>query len=247
MKRAAAILTIFLLTSCTTANHGAGHVTFWNPMTWFSGHAGRAAASAETKANVARDAAVAAAQKTAHETAEALAVAPESRPVSVARESAKVTVTLLDQAQGPLTVDEVSRIRKQVTALLSENEALRKQGEELRENSRSQLMRISQQLDDAEKAKAKATGDLQAAFVRENELANTLRNQRFVIIAVGILAALGYAAMLYVRFAYGGIPEAIGRGLSELRAKNQPAGDLATQIFDAYLSRKEQSKIARHT
>lgn len=247
MKRAVTLFALLLLSACSTGNHGAGKVTVWNPMTWFSGSAGRAAASADVTLDKSKQEAINAAQKTAHETVEALAVAPESRPVAVARESAKTTVTLLDQAQGPLTVDETARIRKQVAALVSENEALRKEGEKLRESSRDELQRISTKLDEAEKAKAKATGDLQAAFVRENEMANTLRNQRFIIYAVAILAALGYAATLYIRFAYGGIPEAIGRGLSELRAKDATAGDLATKVFDSYLNRREQSKIARHS
>lgn len=247
LSRAAGMAAILLLSSCATPPGSAGKVTAWNPMTWFSGSEGRTAARADAKLEGAREKALEAAQKTAHETAEALAVAPASRPVEVARESATATVTMLDQAQGPLTAAEATRIRRQIEALVSENAALRKQGEKLREEERGQLLRISEQLDRAERARDKATGDLQAAFARENELANTLRNQRFIIIAAGILAAIGYLGFLYLRFAYGGIPEAIGRGLSELRMKHPTAGDAATQIFDQYLNRREQTAIAKHS
>jgi hypothetical protein len=48
------------------------------------------------------------------------------------------------------------------------------------------------------------------------------------------------------RLAYGGIPQAIGKGLTVLRAKNPEAGDLVTSIFDSLSDRAEQRRIQKH-
>jgi hypothetical protein len=43
------------------------------------------------------------------------------------------------------------------------------------------------------------------------------------------------------------MPNAIGRGLAELRARNPGAAEAATMIFDQHLNRSEQQRIARHS
>lgn len=243
-----ALVLVLLLSGCTTTSGGsAAKVTLWNPLTWFSGSAGREsdrAANAEVKAKAD---AIKAAQKTAHETSQALAAAPDSRPVEVARESAQTTVSLLDQAAGPLTASEVAVIKSQVTNLLSENAKLREEGEKMRLSARENIAELSDKLAKAQARADAATTDLKAAFARENEMANTLRNQRFMLVAVATLAAIGYAASLYLRFAYGSIPQAVGRGLMQLRATDPKAGELATSIFDSLLNRAEQARIAKHS
>jgi hypothetical protein len=236
-----------LLAGCIAPAGSAGKVTLWNPATWFSGSAGRDAGRADAKQEAAERAVIKAAQKTAHETAVALASAPQSRPVEVARESAGVTVGLLDQAAGPLTAEETARVRDQIGKLLSETASLRAEGERLRAENRETVATLSDKLAKAEAGKEAATRDLQAAFVRENELANSLRNQRFILWAVAILAVLGYAGLWYLRIVYGGMPNAIGRGLAELRARNPGAAEAATAIFDSHLNRSEQQRIARHS
>lgn len=242
-----AVFVVLTLAGCTSPVGSAGKVTVWNPATWFSGSEGRQAGRADERQEKARAEVIDAAQRTAHETVEALAAAPASRPVEIARESAGVTVTLLDQAAGPLTAEESARIREQVRALLSDNEALRRQGEKLRAENRETVATLSDKLAKAEAGREAATKDLQAAFARENELANKLRNQRFILWATIIIGAIGYLGVLYLRFAYGGLPNAIGRGLAELRARDTDAGDLATNIFDTYLNRHEQRRISRNT
>lgn len=237
----------FVLVSGCSSTTGAGKVTAWNPTTWFSGSAGRTTASANAKVDEAQAKIVKAAQKTAHETKEALVSAPESRPVVVAREAAGQTVTLLDQAAGPLTMEESTRIREQVTKLVSENVQLRQEGEKMRNEARDGMAELSAKLAKAEAGAENASKGLQAAFARENELANQLRNQRFLLIVAVSVAAIGYLGVLYLRFAYGGIPAAIGRGLTQLRTTHPESGDLATKIFDSYLNRNEQHSISRHS
>lgn len=233
MKRFLAILSLVALTGCSTPA--------WLP--WSAQHKANAAEKAEAKRDSAKDKLVDAAQKTAHEAQMALAAAPASRPVEVAKEATDATVTALDQAAGPLTVEEANAVRKQVTDLLSENAALRKQGEALRAESRADLVTLSEKLATTQAKLDSVNEALPAALRREAELADRYRFLRNLAVAVGLLALVGYAAAFYVRFAYGGIPSAIGAGLSALRAKHPEAGDLATSVFDSYLNRHEQAKI----
>ena len=188
-----------------------------------------------------------AAQVTAHETQHALAEAPGSRAVEVATEANSQTVTLLDQAVGPLSVEETQRLLARVNLLLSENAELRKKGEAARAEHRESVAKSSSQLAELQAKLSTANAKLAQGFERENALANELRNQRLILWAVGAAAVIGYVGILYLRFAYGGIPQALGKGLSTLRAKNPDAGELATTIFDGLLNRHEQSRIARHT
>lgn len=63
---------------------------------------------------------------------------------------------------------------------------------------------------------------------------------------MGVLAAIGYGLFLWVRYKFGSIPQAVGKGLAELRSKNPEAASLVTSIFDSNLNRHEQSAIAEH-
>ena len=60
------------------------------------------------------------------------------------------------------------------------------------------------------------------------------------------LAAIGYGLFLWARWKFGGIPQALGKGLAELRAKHPELGTIATDIFDKNLNRHEQAQIAQH-
>lgn len=66
------------------------------------------------------------------------------------------------------------------------------------------------------------------------------------LIGACIIALLGLSAYAYLKFHLGGIPLAIGKGLAELRAKHPQLAETATQIFDTYLNRHEQTSISRH-
>jgi hypothetical protein len=219
---------------------------WYAPTTWFSGSELRKVERVEAKRDSAREEAIKAAQETAYATQEALTSAPVSRPVEVAQEANGQTVALLDQVAGPLTVAEREALRKQVSLLLSENADLRKSGEALRDANREAIADISIRLANAQAELRTAQTNLKAGFARENALANQLRVQRFLLWAVGIVAVLGYAGILYFRIAYGGIPAALGRGLSEIRAKQPELAPVITQAFDTYLNRDEQARISRH-
>ncbi len=85
------------------------------------------------------------------------------------------------------------------------------------------------------------------AFDRENRLANEYRNLQFMFwgsCAVAVLMGIGW---LYVRFALGGIPSAVGKGLSVLRTKNPTVADEVTAVLDGFLNRHEQDAIRKTT
>jgi len=106
---------------------------------------------------------------------------------------------------------------------------------------------MSAKLAQAEAKSDAAGAKLRAAFDRENALANEARSTRALLwIACGVAALLA-AGWLYVRVMLGGVPGAIGRGLTELRMKHPDIAATVTPIFDSYLSRHEQSAISRST
>lgn len=241
--RPTAILLFMLLSGCATATTGA---KWYAPATWFSHAPADTADKAAAKQDAARDAAVKAAQKATHETAEALAVAPDSRPVAVAAESNASAVALLDQAAGPLTASELAAIRKQVTGLLSDNATLRAEAEKARASARAADAAISIRLAEADTKLAEAGKRLRDAFDRENELANELRSQRALAWILGAVGVLGLIAYAYLRYAVGGVPAALGVAMRTLRAKHPEAADTFTPILDSLLNRHEQAEISRH-
>ena len=236
------LLAALCLSGCAT---GTG-ARWYAPTTWFAHRAADTADRAEATQDQARAAAIKAAQRATHETAEALAVAPSSRPVEVATESNAAAVALLDQAAGPLTARDLAAIRKQVAGLLSENATLRAEAERTRTATRADAAKLSDRLAAADAAVLAAGAKLRDAFERENALANQLRGQTALVWILGIVSVLGCAAYVYVRFALGGIPGAVGGAIRTLRVKNPEAADALTPILDSLLNRHEQDAIAQH-
>ncbi len=237
-----ALVLALVLCGCATT----GGARWFAPATWFSSSEAKSADKAGAKLDEARERAIKAAQATAHETKHALEAAPESRAVEVARESNDQTVTLLDQVAGPITASEADRIRRQVDGLLSDNAALRAEGEKLRAANRAQLVALSGQLEKFATAFAKAQGELRTAFERENALANELRTQRAVAWIAGGIAVLCAAGWIYVKFFLGGMPTAIGLALKKLRAERPELAEQVAPFYAKYLNRHEQAAIARH-
>jgi len=230
------------LAGCSTTGSTA---RWYAPATWFSAAPAQAVDKAEARQDAARDAAIKAAQKLTHETAEALAVAPESRPVEVATESNAAAVALLDQAAGPLTATQLAQIRKQVTGLISENAALRAEAEKARDRARAADSALSDRLAQADAQVRTMEGKLREAWNKENALANELRSQRALAWIAGAIALLAAAGWLYVKIALGGLPGAMASGLAVLRAQGAipPKGE--PNIFDSFLNRNEQAALAR--
>lgn len=240
--RAAVLVPVLLLSGCASST-GA---KWYAPATWFSHAPADKVDRAQDKEEVARHAVVKAAQRSAHSTAAALASAPASRPVAVASDSAALTVALLDQAAGPMQAEDLAKLRVTVAGLLSENAEIRAKAEAQRAADEQSIGEVSAALAKAEAASEAAAAKLRTAYERENALANELRTQRALLWIAGGVAVLLAAGWLYARFALGGIPNAVGRGLAALRARNPAAGMAATEIFDQLLNRHEQRRIAKH-
>jgi hypothetical protein len=220
------------------------NVKAWNPFTWFSGSEARTQARAVARVDSKREAVLKAAQMAGHETAAALAAAPASRPVEVATESANTVSALMDQALGAPTVGELAALRSRVTALLSENEQIRIAAEKDRSASRANAAELSRDLAAANAAKAKAETNLADAFARENALANKYRNMVFAAWALAGLSAVLGLAWLYLKFAAGGLPGAIGKALAFADTKHPEQAEFFRTLLDTHLNRSEQSSIA---
>jgi hypothetical protein len=242
MRLAVGTFLILALAGCQSTGTGA---RWFAPATWFAHAPADTLDKAEKKEDAARHAAIKSAQRATHETAFALAAAPTSRPVAAATDSNSQAVALLDQAAGPLEAGDLAKLRNTVAGLLSENADVRAAAEKQRNKDRESIVEVSGRLAKAEQRSDAAGAELRRAFDRENALANELRSQRALFwIACGVAALLAIG-WLYVRFALGGVPGAVGRGLASLRASNPAAADLVTAAFDSYLNRHEQERIAK--
>lgn len=246
MKPLATVLCCLLLTGCSSIGAGQG-VKWYNPGTWFSGAEGRAAAHLNEKVDSAQHKALGMAQKAAHETSEALAAAPDSRAVSVAKDSNAQAVSLLDQINGPLTAGEAAQLKEKVRLLVSELAEERAKGEAMKADSIKAIEKVSARLDELADMKRKADADLAKAFERENSLANELRNERwwkwFIGLSLAAATILGFAGWVYVRLTLGGLPTALGSSLNALRSSRPELADEITSVLDVHLSPAEQRLI----
>lgn len=258
MKRLLLVALCLALAGCASAPRDTG-VRIWNPLTWFSRAEANAADSAEAKLGEARakradarDDVLRAAQRAAHETSLALLSAPASRPVDVATEAAGHATANLDQALGALPAETLAAIRKQVEALVSDNAALRAEGERLRAAQRAsdyetaaKLTAAAKRATDAEAVADAARRDLRQAYDRESALANELRAQQFQTwLARAATVAATLAALAYRANAFG-LADGVARGLADLRKKQPGVADLATGALDVGLNRAEQTTLSR--
>lgn len=257
MRPALALLCL-LLTGCASAPRDTG-VRVWNPLTWFSRAEANAADRAETKLTEARADRTAAredvlrsAQRAAHEASIALLSAPASRPVEVAGEAANHAAANLDHALGALSAETLAAIRKQVDALVSDNAALRAEGERLRSEQRTRdydhaaaLAAAAKRAAGAEAVAEAARRDLRQAYDRENALANELRQQKWISgLATAASIAATIAAFAYRANAFG-LADGVARGLADLRRKQPGLAAITTQALDTGLNRAEQTTISR--
>ncbi len=199
------------LTGCV--GDRTGGAVWWNPTTWAAraapAAADRAAAkvdTARTAEQVAADAAVQSAHKEFAKTDLALAVAPDSRPVALARRTTANGLGLLNQVR-PLTAEESAEIRQLVADLLSENAATAAAAEAKQRTAEEKLAAAGRDLE-AARAKleqrelelTKANGQLREAYDRENALANKVRNFWFILGGLALLWVLGNILSVAARF-----------------------------------------------
>jgi hypothetical protein len=228
----------------TTGKH------WWSPATWGSSRPAEQAAKAETKLDASQDKAVRAARAEVSKAGIALASAPESRPVEVSRRTIGNAQVLLDQVAGPLTAEESADIRRIVADLLSDNAAIRAAAEAKQATAEERIATLSRDLATAGAALDKANTKLAAAFARENELADQLRNERarraWIISGGSLLVLVLGAGWLWVQIASGGIPRALGSVLKGLDEKSPEQANAIRNLLDPVLNRIEQAAIRKH-
>lgn len=228
---------VVALSGCSTPRAGR---TWYSPATWFSGTEAVVVARTETKLGAANAVLLGSAQRTAHETQIALAVAPTSRPVAIARESNDTTVASLDQLAGPLTVAQVALLRAQVSGLLSEVQAERARAEGERQSRRSETMEASTTISELKADLTAAQAKLKVGFERENAVANSYRNLKFWIygaIAIWVFVAF-ILPVIGSAFPAVGAVASIGQGIfapfavAAARRTKRLAGDLVCGIHE---------------
>ncbi len=204
---------VMLLAGCASTGSS---VHWWAPSTWWSSHPATAVDKANKNEDAAAKEAIKQAQKSSHETQVALGSAGNSRPVTVARDSAATTTGLLDQVNGAPTLAEAEATRKTVAGLLSDDPAARSAAELERSSENKSVADISTRLAKAQAATEAADKNLREAFDRENELANELRSAHALHWILGGCLLLALIGWIYVRFFLGGLPGAMGGALAML-------------------------------
>lgn len=187
---------------------------------------------AAEKARVERESLLKKVQESALVTDLAVAAAPESRPVAVARVASGDVVAGLDQALEPLTVIARNKLKLMVEGLLSENLEIRAKAETDAQAARGQLEAVSARLTTAQSLVAAQLAALETAQDRlaqlnqdaqkkaaENlVLANERRAALFQMwlarwLAIGAVV-IGGITTLYLKLQLGGI----GKGLAAAKA-----------------------------
>lgn len=233
---------LLALSGCASSPSSNG-VHWWSPATWGSTSEAKKADRLDAKATEARESLIKEAQKTAHETSIALVEIPASKAKETAQESNGQTVLLLDQAVGPLTAKEAAAIRQQVTLLLSSNAALQKKGEELRQESRQTIERLSQQLASLQAKLDAANQALPDALRREAATANKYRNLVFYFWSLVGVSVVIAGVTLYLKIVYGGVYSAIGKGLSSIYTAHPEQAQNIELLLSKHLSPSALKKI----
>lgn len=239
---AALLLAVWLLlggAGCTSQGSG--------PFGWWAARGERAVEKAEQKRDAASSGILTRAQERVQEAVVALITAPPSRPVEVASEATNQAAALLAQVNGPLTVAQLASVRAQVEALLSDNAALRAEGERLRSASRAADDAASRQLADLAARLAAAEGDARAIAAKNAELAGLYLKAKWAAAGLAALTVIASAAAWAMRNNFMGLATGAGEMLGTLRARYGVKDEdvvALTGLLDAPTTPATQSRIA---
>ena len=249
MKLTSYILVLaLLLGGCVSAPSGKH---WWSPKTWFSSTPASQVTKIGVSENYARQVLLIDAQGEVEKTVRVLELAPESAAVTVAKRTAGNASTLLTQANGPLAFDVLADFDKWVVAILSGNQADKLAAEAKQAKDERRFAKDSEEFRKLQKDLDEANAKLLTAFGKENELADTLRNERalrvWIIGGGSVLLLVVGAGWLYSQIATGGIPKAIGGMLKGLDESDPEKANLIRSLLDPVTNRIEQALIRKHT
>lgn len=241
IKRGTILCVVALLAGCSSP--GGSGVRWYAPTTWFSGSEGRSVERAEERVDEQREALLGVARDEALKAEMALLEAEPSRPVEIASRTLGNATTALNQVVGPITVEQVTLLRETVAGLLSEEAQARERAERAQRETEERLSDASTRLSELQGRLAEREQSLQAAFARENALANKLRAWQWGLVWVGVALILFAALAVWWRIQGLGLLSGITRSLKD--ADVLGLGSQFRQVLDVNLSRAEQEKIAR--
>jgi hypothetical protein len=209
------------------------------------------------------------AQEAAHKSAMALAAAAPSRATTVATDFAAEATALLDQAVGAPKAGDLSSWRDLVSALLSDNAAIRQKAEAQRSSDAERMADLSDKLAASAAATARAEAQVRE-YARENErLADLVRKALWIGGGLAGLWLLAQLLSIAARFspALGGVasvvnaiatpatqyalsraqalPARIGAFMNDVRAAGDGLADRVTPLLDAVTDADHQEQIRR--
>jgi hypothetical protein len=156
--------------------------------------------STAAKLDAQQAAAIGAAQEATHKANAALSFAPESRPVTVARDFVQEARSLLDQVAGAPKVGDEAAWRDLVARLLSENEAIRLKAETERREDAEEVASLSAKLAKLEVAKEASDAKV-AEYAKDNErLADIVRKFYWIAGSLAVLWLLSQVLTFAARF-----------------------------------------------
>lgn len=221
---------LLLQTGCTVLPTGK---QWWNPTTWFSSTEHTSQQAAVKKEAAASEAVQVFETKIVHqahiEWAKAglvIGFLPEGQDAALAGRFARNGLRLLDQVD-PLTAVENAELFSLVSDLRSSDIARRERAESRQAELEAKQLEMSRELEALRSRLAQAAAKVREknekladAFLRENELADTLRNQRFIMWAAigGFVVFAGLS--LYLRIGLGSVGAGL-RGLQPLLGKEK--------------------------
>ncbi|RRJ97887.1 hypothetical protein Ga0100231_005385 [Opitutaceae bacterium TAV4] len=231
-----------LFTGCVSGHQSS----IWKPWTWGQGTAAAAIEKAETRQATQADALIDAAQVETVKTQAALAAAPESRPVEVARRTSGNAAALLNQRK-PISAAAHADALETVRGLLSEETAARETAEQRQRSAEGENARLSRELEDTRKSLEGLHTAAKAEAQRNLELANELRRRTWVAWAGGIASAVLAAAAIAYRLNLGHLQTGVGNALASLQTRYGTSDEDVTAIrseIDAMASQSMQRGIA---
>ncbi len=212
--------------------------------------------------------AIGGAQAAVHQAGIALASAPDSRAVVVARDFVAEAQALIDQARGAPNAAEVQRYREVVAGLLSENAAVRAAAEKQRATDSAANGELAQKLA-AAMAKAERADARALEYARDREgladFAAKLKLGFYLLIGLLVLGTvlsvaarfvpqLGLAAKVINGVVAPGITFAahraqrglqqVGAGMARLRTLATNADDLIERAFDGPIDSDHKAFIS---
>jgi ElaB/YqjD/DUF883 family membrane-anchored ribosome-binding protein len=212
-------------------------------LTWAFGRKAAKEVKLEGKAATLEDAQVDAAQVEVVKTGLALAAAPASRPVEVAKRTNSNAAALLNQRK-PLNAATLADIQATVAGLLSEEVAKREAAERAQSETEKRNQGMAQELEDLRTELKGIKADRIAEAANNLAVANQLRAANIwkwtstaasVIFAVGMLA---YRANAF------GLATRVAGGLVDIeRQHGAGTADLARGALDSALDMGDKNKI----